>query len=299
MTGDPTVRANGRAVRVSTPGRVLFPDVPFTKGDLVAYYLDVAEAVLPHIRGRPLTLHRFPYGVYGRHFYQTRTPPHPDWIRTAVMHYPRTGKTFEAPVIDDTAGLVWAANLAAVELHPFLGRADDLDRPTGLVFDLDPGFPASLADACAVALDLAETLAATGLRAWPKTSGLKGLHVHVPLNTPVTFDETKAHARTVAALLARRAPERVVDRMTRAVRAGKVFIDWSQNDPGKSTVAPYALRGLPTPSAATPATWDEVRAWANGSAEFPAFGPANIRARLARYGDLVAPLNATQQALGF
>jgi bifunctional non-homologous end joining protein LigD len=297
MAGDLTMAVGDRSVRVSSLERVLFPHAPFTKGDLIAYYLDVADVLLPHVRGRPLTLHRYPDGVDGRHFYQTRCPPHPAWIRTVVMHFPRTRKTFEAPVVDDAAGLVWAGNLATVELHPFLGSVDDLDRPLGLVFDLDPGRPAGLTDACAVALDLSGMLADVGLRSWPKTSGMKGLHVHVPLNTAVTYDETKSFARSLAAVLAHRNPDRVVDRMTRTIRAGKVFVDWSQNDAGKSTVAPYSLRGLRAPSAAMPLTWDEVRLWAAGVGRYAVFGPAEVRARLDQHGDLLAPLSTVRQRL--
>lgn len=292
-----TVAVDARRVPVSSLARVLYPDVPFTKADLIDYYVGVADSLLPHLRDRPLTLHRFPDGVGAPHFYQTRCPPHPDWVRTATLHFPRTGKTLEAPLLDDVAGLVWAANLATIELHPYLACADRLDRPTQLVFDLDPGPPADLADACAIALELRAMLADVGLRACPKTSGVKGLHLHVPLNTEVTYEQTKAFVRTAAELLARRLPDRVVHRMARQLRAGKVFIDWSQNDPGKSTVAPYSLRGLRTPSAATPLTWAEVTAAAARSGPYPAFGPAAIRERLRRHGDLLAPVLTERQHL--
>lgn len=297
MNDELTVFVGDRRLRVSSLNRVLYPDAGFTKAELIDYYTGVADAVLPHVRGRPVTLHRFPNGVRGAHFYQTRCPPHPAWLRTVTMHFPKTGKTFDAPLLDDVAALVWAANLASIELHPYLGCAERLDRPTQLVFDLDPGAPAGFTEACAVAVDLRAMLADVGLRGWPKTSGLKGLHLHVPLDGSATYADTKAFARTAAATLVRSQPDRVVDRMTRTLRAGKVFLDWSQNDPGKSTVAPYSLRGGSAPTVATPLTWDEVAQAATRHAPRPAFGPKQVRHRLDRCGDLLAPLLTVRQRL--
>ncbi|MEV1290282.1 non-homologous end-joining DNA ligase [Micromonospora sp. NPDC049679] len=296
MDDELTVSVGDRRLRVSSLDRVLYPDVGFSKAELIDYYTAVADLVLPHVRGHPITLHRYPSGVGGPHFYQTRCPPHPGWVRTATMHFPKTGKTFEAPVLDDVAALVWAANLATIELHPFLGHADRIRHPTQLVFDLDPGDPAGFPQACAVAIDVRAMLADVGLRGWPKTSGLKGLHLHVPLDGSATYADTKPFARAVAATLSRAQPDRVVDRMTRALRAGKVFIDWSQNDPGKSTVAPYSLRGGPAPTVATPITWDEV-ARAAGDGTNPVYGPEQVRRRLDEHGDLLAPLLTTAQRL--
>jgi bifunctional non-homologous end joining protein LigD len=291
-----SVEVGGRRLPVSSLDRVLYPN-GFTKAELIDYYTALADAVLPHVRDRPITLHRYPNGVGGPHFYQTRCPPHPPWLRTATMHFPTSGKTFEAPVLDDVAALVWAANLATIELHPFLGRAEQLDRPTQLVFDLDPGPPAGFAQASAVGVRVRAMLAEVGLRSWPKTSGVKGLHLHVPMDGSATYAETKAFARAVAATLARDQPDRVVDRMARTLRAGKVFVDWSQNDPGKSTVAPYSLRGLREPTVATPVTWDEVAAAATGDEPPPAFGPQQARRRLERYGDLLASMLTVGQRL--
>ena len=296
MDDELTVAVGGRRLPVSSLDRVLYPN-GFTKAELIDYYTAVADAVLPHVRGRPVTLQRYPSGVGGPHFYQTRCPPHPGWLRTATMHFPTSGKTFEAPVLDDVAALVWAANLATIELHPFLGRVERLDRPSQLVFDLDPGPPAGFAQASAVAVQVRAMLAEVGLRSWPKTSGAKGLHVHVPLDESATYRETKGFARAVAATLARDRPDRVVDRMARALRPGKVFVDWSQNDPGKSTVAPYSLRGLRVPTVATPLTWDEVAAAATGREVRPASGPEEVRRRLERYGDLLAPALTVGQRL--
>lgn len=294
-----TVAVGARRLRVSSLDRVLYPETGFTKAELIRYYTDTAPAVLPYIRRRPITLHRFPNGVGGPHFYQTRCPPHPAWLATLTVRFKATGKTIEAPVLDEEAALVWAANLATIELHPFLGRAERLDNPDQLVFDLDPGPPAGFVEACRVATELRGVLDGVGLRAWPKTSGLKGLHLHVPLDGSATYDDTKAFARTVAAALARERPDRVVDRMPRVLRTGKVFLDWSQNDFGKSTVAPYSLRGGPTPTVATPLTWDEVARAAAGELTPAAFGPDEVRERLDRHGDLFAPLSTVRQRLRY
>jgi bifunctional non-homologous end joining protein LigD len=175
------LEVEGRRVPVSSLERVLWPLTGMTKADLAGYYLWVAPVLLPHLVSRPLTLHRFPEGVDGPHFFQTRTPAHPPWLRTATLSYPRTGKTFEAPVIDDLAGLVWAVNLSAIELHPFLATVDDLASPTAMVLDLDPGAPAGLRAAAAVAVLLRAELDRLDLVGYPKTSGGKGIHVYVPV----------------------------------------------------------------------------------------------------------------------
>ncbi|MFN2625701.1 MAG: non-homologous end-joining DNA ligase [Mycobacteriales bacterium] len=298
MPAELTVDVAGQRVRVSSLDRVLFPATGFTKAELVDYYVHVADALLPHLGQRPLTLHRYPEGVGGPHFFQTRTPPHPDWVQTATMHFPRTGKTFEAPVIDDLPSLVWAANLSAIELHPFLGRVADLGTPTVVVFDLDPGAPAELVEACAVALRLRALLDDASLASYPKTSGAKGIHVVVPLNTPTTYDETKALARTLARTLTADDPAGVTDRMTRALRPGKVFVDWSQNDAGKSTVAPYSLRALRVPTASVPLVWAEIEAVVRDrDARGLPFTIDALRTRLAQSGDLHARVLTQRQRL--
>jgi bifunctional non-homologous end joining protein LigD len=252
-----SVEVEGRTLQVSSLDRVLWPATGTTKAHLLEHYLRVASRLLPHLRDRPLTLHRFSEGVQGKHFFQTRTPPHPPWLRTVTLSYPRTGKSFEAPVVDDLAGLVWAVNLTTIEVHPFLGTVDALDHPTAVVLDLDPGAPAGMVQACRVGLLLRDALAARGLRAYAKTSGGKGLHVYVPVRE-ATYDDTKALARALAAGLTRSRPDLVVDRMTRSLRAGKVLVDWSQNDPGKSTVAPWSVRGHAAPTVSVPVAWGEV-----------------------------------------
>jgi bifunctional non-homologous end joining protein LigD len=299
MTGEPvTVAVDGREVRLSSLDRVLWPATGHTKADLLAYYTAVAPAMLPHLADRPVTLHRFPEGVGGPHFYQTRTPPRPEWVRAAVLHFERTGKTFETPIVDDLPSLVWATNLTTIELHPFLSAAGDFGRPTALVFDLDPGPPADLLDAARAALDVRAVLDGAGLRSWPKTSGSKGIHVYVPLNTPVTYAGTKAYARAVARKLAAEQPDRFVDRMTRALRPGKVLVDWSQNDPGKSTVVAYSVRALRAPSVSVPVTWDEIDSAVTAGDPRPlVHGMAAALDRVNRLGDIFAPVLTTKQRL--
>jgi bifunctional non-homologous end joining protein LigD len=295
---DVEVAVEGRVVRLSSLDRVLWPAAGVTKADLVDYYARVAPVLLPHLAGRPLTLHRFPEGVGGPHFFQTRTPPHPDWVSTQRMWTFTSGKQVDAPVVGDLPSLLWAANLSTIELHPFLSTGAALDRPTMLVLDLDPGEPAGLVEACRVALDVRDLLAGIGLASLAKVSGRKGLHVQVPLAPGHTYDETKAVARALAGALARVQPDRVVDRMAKGLRRGRVFVDWSQNDAGKSTVAPYSLRAGTVPTVALPVTWEEVHtAVATGDAAGLVFGPGDALARVEELGDLFAPLLAGDQRL--
>ena len=295
-TSTATVEVDGRRLQVSSLDRVLWPATGTTKAELLQYYLAVAPRLLPHLADRPLTLHRYPQGVGGKHFFQTRTPPHPPWLRTVVLSFPRTGKTFEAPVIDDLAGLVWAVNLTTVELHPFLARVSELARPTAMVLDLDPGLPAGLLDACRVGLLLRAELDALGLASYPKTSGGKGLHVYVPV-ADGTYDATKALARRLATELAAAHPDLVVERMTKSLRVGRVLVDWSQNDAGKSTVAPWSVRGQSLPAVSVPVSWCEVEdAVREGDVAPLGFG-LDDAVRRAEAGDAFAPVLAGGQAL--
>jgi bifunctional non-homologous end joining protein LigD len=292
------VEVEGRRVRLTNLGKVLWPSVGMTKGALVDHYVQVAPVLLPHLDGHPVTLHRFPDGVAGPHWYATRAPSHPPWVRTQEMYVFRSGKDVRAAVIDGLPALMWAANTGAVELHPYLGTTADLRRPTVAVFDLDPGPPATVIDAARVALALHRLLDGLGLASFPKTSGARGLHVHVPLNAPHDFDDTKAFARAVARHLTERHPAGVVDVMARARRQGKVFVDWSQNDAGKSTIAPYSLRGLWYPTAAAPVTWEEVETAAStGEVGTLVFLARDVLARLDRMGDLFAPVLHLTQSL--
>ncbi|MFL5309883.1 MAG: non-homologous end-joining DNA ligase [Myxococcales bacterium] len=291
MTGTAhEMEAFGRALRVSSLDKLLWPAAGFTKRDLLAYYRAVAPALLPHVAGRPVTLARFPDGVEGRGWYQTNCPPgSPGWLRIARVAASRGGEDLRYCVLDEPAALLWAANTGALELHPLLALADRPAAPLGLVFDLDPGVPAGLLECCAVALALRERLDALGLGAVVKTSGAKGLHVLVPLDGTATFDRTKAFAREVAGALAQSSPRLVTDRMARAGRPGKVFIDWGQNDPNKSTIAPYSLRATRLPGVSMPLLWTEVEeATETADASRLRFGPADVLPRLLRHGDLAA-----------
>ena len=291
------VEVEGRLLSLSNLDKVLWPRLGLTKGWLVDYYTRIAPVLLPHLAGHPLTLHRFPDGVDGVHWYETRAPAHPPWLRTERFHMRRTGKVFDVAVVDDLPSLVWAAQIAAIELHPFLGTVDALERPRAAVFDFDPGPPATIVDCCRVALDVKEVLDDLGLQAWVKTSGGIGLHLYIPLNTAVGYEQTKAFARAVALLLERRDPASVTSVMARAGRAGKVFIDCGQNDLGKSTIAPYSLRGLDIPTVSTPVTWEEVDAVVRSGDPAPVTFTADLALGRAESGDLFSPVLTVEQRL--
>jgi bifunctional non-homologous end joining protein LigD len=269
----------GRRVELRTPDRVLWPAAGFTKRDLLDYYLSVAPVLLPHLRDRPLTLGRFPTGVEGRGFAETEARAAPDWLRTEPIRL-RGGEIRNYCVVEDEAGLAWLANRSVIELHPFLG----LDRPHAIVFDLDPGEPADVVDCARVALRLRERL---GDDAVVKTSGSVGLHVFVP--TAATYEETRAFARRLAEELEAAVPDRVVSTTARAARPGKVLVDWMQNAPMRSTVAPYSLRAAPWPTVSMPVSWDEVeRCAAERRPELLTFLAWHVPERVERLGDLFA-----------
>ena len=276
----------------------MWPAAKFTKGQAIDYYARVAPALLPHLAARPLTRVRFPDGVEGQRFYEKRAPSHtPDWVRTAPIVMGREGE-LSFVVCDDLPTLTWLAQLAALELHPSLALADDPDGPTVVAFDLDPGAPADIIDCCRVALRLREMFAGFDLECFPKTSGSKGLQVYLPLNSEVTFEQTKPFARAVAQVLEREQPKRVVSKMKKELRKGKVFVDWSQNDRAKTTVAVYSLRAREHPTASTPLRWDEVeRAADGGDAEALRFEAEDVLARVDEHGDLFAGVLELEQQL--
>jgi bifunctional non-homologous end joining protein LigD len=288
------VEIEGRTLSLSNLDKVLYPRAGFTKAQVIEYYTRVAPVLLPHLRGRPLTLKRYPNGVEGGHFYEKQCPAHrPPWVRTAAV--PTRSKTIRFCLADDLPTLVWLANLADLELHTSLSLAQDVRRPTVLAFDLDPGPPATIVECAQVALELREAFDHLGLAAFPKTSGSKGMQVYVPLNTPTTYDRTKTFALAIAELLERRRPELVVSDMRKDLRGGKVLVDWSQNDEHKTTVCVYSLRALERPTASTPLRWDEVEAASGG--ERLAFSSDDVLERVGRDGDLFAPVLELEQAL--
>jgi bifunctional non-homologous end joining protein LigD len=293
------IEVDGRRLRLSNRDKVMYPSVGFTKGELIDYYAAVAPVLLPHLAGHPLTLKRYPDGVEGPHFYEKRCPSHrPDWVQTAAVWSGRQEEQIDYCLAEDLPTLVWAANLADIELHPSLSLAGDPDTPTAMVFDLDPGPPAGLRECCRVALWIKELFEALDLRTVVKTSGSKGMQIYLPLNTAVTYEQTKPFARAVAELVERQHPKLVVSRMTKSLRPGKVLIDWSQNDPHKTTVCVYSLRARERPTISTPLTWEEVQraARARGQRQLSA-EPAQLLRRVARHGDLFAPLLALTQRL--
>jgi bifunctional non-homologous end joining protein LigD len=291
------VDIDGRSLSLSNLDKVLYPAAGFTKGEVIDYYAAVAGPLLAHLADRPLTRKRWPDGVDGEAFFEKNQPRGtPEWVHTVhIAEHGDDGVTYV--VADDLATLVWLANLAAIELHVpqwTVGPRGGIRHPDLLVFDLDPGPPATIVECCRVACWLRDRLAADGLAAWAKTSGSKGAQLYVPLTkTPATT--TSAYAKRLAEELSATHPDLVVARMAKQERGGKVFIDWSQNNAAKTTVAPYSLRGVPEPRVSTPVRWDEVAA-CRDVAEM-AFGPADVRDRLDRLGDLLEPMRTHAQRL--
>jgi bifunctional non-homologous end joining protein LigD len=288
-----------RELAVSNLDKVLYPATGFTKGDLIDAYADLAEVLLPHLRGRPVTLKRYPDGVEGKFFYEKRSPKHrPDWVATARLPSDSAKGEIDYTLIEDLPTLIWAVNLADIELHVALARADDQDHPESLVFDLDPGAPADVLDCADVAIRIRALFTQLGLDCYPKTSGSKGIHLHVPLNGTATFAESRPFAKALAETFEARFPDEVISRQTRSKREGKVLIDWSQNDPHKTTASVYSVRARERPTASTPVEWEELEAAVEAKdAAALDFTVDDLRARVAAKGDLYAPLLTQRQEL--
>ena len=290
------VTVGGRELSVSNLDKVLYPAANFTKGQVIDYYARIAEVMLPHIADRPVTMKRFPNGVDQKFFFEKHSPEHaPSWLRQ--IHVPSDGgqETIAYSVIGDLPSLVWAANLAALELHVPLwhaGRRRHLPGPPDhMVFDLDPGEGTTIVECCEVAVLIGERLADSGLEAHPKTSGSKGLQLYVPLGKRASWEGVRDDAHDMARSLERSHPQLVVSNMKKSLRRGKVLIDWSQNHPAKTTVAVYSLRGLPEPTVSTPVTWEEVHQCGDrGDPAALRFTADDVLARVAEYGDLFAPV---------
>jgi bifunctional non-homologous end joining protein LigD len=287
------VELDGRSLKISNWDKVLFPQTGFTKGDLIAYYARAASVVIPHLRDRPLTLKRYPNGVEAGHFYEKQSPSHrPKWVETAKIG------DINYTLCQDRATLVWLANLADVELHTSLSLAEAPERPTMLVFDLDPGPGAGILECCEVAEVLHGLFDQLRLESFAKTSGSKGLQVYVPLNVAVTYERTKPLARRIAELLEQRMPDLVVSRMTKRLRPDKVLVDWSQNDAHKTTVTVYSVRARERPTVSTPVSWDEVaRARGDDNELLLTFTTDEVLTRAAEHGDLFAPVLSLGQEL--
>jgi bifunctional non-homologous end joining protein LigD len=290
-----TVEVAGKELSLSNLDKVMYPETGFTKGQVIDYYTRIAPAVLPHLRDRPLTLKRYPNGVEGGHFYEKQCPSHrPDWVRSEPVEL--ASKTINFCICDELATLVWLANLADLELHPSLSKVPEVEQPTLMAFDLDPGPGTGLAECCEVALLLRDALGALGLECFPKTSGSKGIQLYVPLNVEgVNYDDgTKRLSNALARHLESQHPKLIVSSQKKELRKNRVLIDWSQNDEHKTTVGVYSLRARERPTVSTPITWDEVEA---GDPDALVFEAEDVLARVEEHGDLFAPVEELQQEL--
>jgi bifunctional non-homologous end joining protein LigD len=299
MSNKAELIVEGRKLPVSNLDKVLYPKAGFTKGELIDYYIRIAPLMLPHLKDRPLTMKRYPNGVEAEFFYEKNCPSHrPAWVKTAKVWSEGNQREMQYCLVQDLPTLVWAANLADIELHTSLARKKNIARPTMMVFDLDPGAPADIVQCCQVGLWLRDLLAKLKLKSFAKTSGSKGLQVYVPLNTPVTFDQTKDLSRALAQHLEREHPKLVLSRMARALRTGKVFVDWSQNDEHKTTINVYSLRAREQPTVSMPITWKEVEtALKKKNAGLLVFPAVRALQRVEKLGDLFAPVNTLKQKL--
>jgi bifunctional non-homologous end joining protein LigD len=284
-----SVEVDGRTLTLSNLHKVLYPETGFTKGEVIDYYTRVAPVLLPHLAGRPLTVKRYPNGVDHAFFFEKNAPRGtPPWVRKATLPVPGSTmdrETIDFVVVEELATLVWLANLAALELHvPQWQVAGAANKPRTdlIVFDLDPGAPADVRQCAEVALYVREALVADGLTPTAKTSGSKGMQVSAPVNVDAP-EETSRYAQEVAQHIEAAHPKLVVSRMAKSLRGGKVFVDWSQNSPAKTTVAPYSLRARPTPTVSTPLTWEEV-----ASGQVLRFTAPDVLARVAEDGDVFA-----------
>ena len=298
MATHTTLSLHGAKIEVSNLDKVFYPQTGFTKGDVINYYIQISPWLLPHLKNRPITLKRYPNGVEGEFFYEKNCPPNRPKSMKTIRVAKSEGGEVNYCTMNDLPALVWAANLADLELHTFLHQAPAMKRPTAVVFDLDPGLPADILTCCEVALKLKEAFDGLGLKSLSKTSGSKGIQVYVPLNTPVVYDDTKAFAQAAAALLERNLPELVVAKMSKDLRRGKVFVDWSQNDDHKTTVAVYSLRAKDHPTVSTPVDWGEIQtAFKRKNPKLLSFGPDDVLKRVAKLGDLFAPVLKLKQKL--
>ncbi len=293
---DTIVELEGRRLRLRNLDKVLYPEASFTKAEVIDYYVRVAPTMLRHVAGRGVTFKRYPDGVEGQSFFEKRCPSHrPEFVTTIDGPGDRGGAIGYCN-LDTLPAMAWAANMAALEIHAPMALGRDIEAPQLCVFDLDPGPPATIVECARIGLAVRDVLAGVGLECVAKTSGSKGMQLYVPLNNPATTHEhASAFARAVAQVLEKHRPDEVTSTMTKSLRTGKVFIDWSQNSRHKTTVAAYSLRARPRPTVSTPITWDEVSDCADGTTL--SFEAADVLTRVAELGDLFAPAAELGQEL--
>ncbi len=292
------VKVGGHVLTLTNLEKVFYPETGCTKGHCIDYYSRIAPVLLPYLHLRPLTLKRYPEGVEGNFFYEKQCPGHrPKWMPTVAMPSERRGQ-IDFCTVENKASLIWVINSASIELHTLLMQENNLRKPSWVVFDLDPGPPAGLFECIPIALQMRDMLKGLGLKSFPKTSGGKGLHFYLPLNTPATFAQTKSFARTVAQVMEKEFPDAVVSKMSKQLREGKVLVDWSQNDEHKSTVSVYSLRAHTHPTVSTPLEWRELEeALIHKNPEALHFEYNAVLERVKKKGDIFKPVLELKQKL--
>jgi bifunctional non-homologous end joining protein LigD len=299
LSSEQIIEIEGKRLKLTNLDKVLYPSAGFTKGQMIDYYARIAPVLVPHLKGKPLTLKRYPNGVDQLPFFEKNATKHrPDWIKTAPIWSEGNQRDVNYVLANDLPTLVWVANLAAIELHPSLSLATDIMCPRSIVFDLDPGPPANILQCCQVAVWLRAIFDHFKLQSFPKTSGSKGMQIYVPLNTKTSYRETKPFAHALARLLENEHRDLVVSDMKKAIRVSKIFVDWSQNDEHKTTASVYSLRARERPTVSTPVTWEEVeRALKKKDPGLLVFESHHVLARVEKMGDLFAPLLVLKQKL--
>ena len=293
------VTIEGRQLKLTNLDKVLYPEVGFTKAQVIDYYTRIAPAILPHTRNHPLTLKRYPNGVDGEYFYEKNCPKHrPPWVQTATVWSGGNNRDMYYCMAQDVPTLVWLGNLASLEFHTSLSLASKLSEPRTLVFDLDPGPPATIVECCRVGLMLRDVFQEHGLESCAKTSGSKGLQLYVPLNSGADYNQTKVVSKGLAQLFEEHHPDLVVHKQLKELRTGRVLIDWSQNDEYKTTVNVYSLRARARPTVSTPVTWEEVtKCMKAGDPSLLVFDSDQVLARVKKLGDLFEPVVKKKQKL--
>ena len=293
------VKIENRNLKLTNLEKVLYPEVGFTKAQVIDYYTRIAPVILPHTRDHPLTLKRYPNGVDAEFFYEKNCPKHrPEWVETATVWSGGNNRDMYYCMAQDVPTLVWLAQIATLEFHTSLSKAANLPQPCTLVFDLDPGPPATIVECSRIGLMLRDIFLEHGLESCAKTSGSKGLQLYVPLNTPVDYNQTKVVSKGLAQLFEEQHPDLVVSKQLKELRKGRVLIDWSQNDQYKTTVNVYSLRARARPTVSTPVSWAEVeKCFKSGDPSTLVFDSEQVLARVAKLGDLFEPVIKKKQKL--